>query len=240
VGSATRIAEHLTGLPKRYEATVRFGVATDTDDPTGEPVATDEAWRRLDARAVEGALGAFRGAILQRPPAYSAKKIQGERAYRLARRGLAAAPEPVGVKVYHFELVELTLPIARFAVEVSSGTYIRALARDLGTTLGTSAYLTELRRTRIGTHSVLGAVGLPELGDEAAVRAATLQPLEALAHLPTVKVDHVAALHLSHGRSVPAPAGVPEGARAAVAWQGRLHALADVSDGALQPRKVFA
>jgi len=240
VGSATRIAEHLTGLPKRYEATLRFGTATDTDDRTGQPVATDEAWRALDADAVAAALDGFRGEIQQAPPAYSAKKIQGERAYRLARRGQAVAPAPVSVTVHAFELVELALPTARFEVACSSGTYIRALARDLGTALGTSAHLTGLRRTRVGSHGVEGAVTLADLGDDAALAAASLTPLEALAHLPTLRVDDAAAAELAHGRAVPAPADAPEGVRAAVAWQGRLHALADVSQGALRPRKVFA
>jgi len=240
VGSATRIAEYLGGLPKRYRARVRLGIATDTDDRTGTIVRTSEAWRSLDRTAVEAALHAQLGEIEQRPPAFSAKKIEGERAYRRARRGETVAPRPVRVVIHRIEPVRFELPDVELEVDCSAGTYIRSIARDLGDALGVGAHLAALRRTRIGDFDVEHAVPLDAIADEAARTRAWLSPLRALASFPRIDVDDAAAALIRHGRAIPAPAGPePPEAPVAVAHRDQLVAIATWRDGLLHPRKVF-
>lgn len=239
VGRATRLAEYLSDLPKTYIAMARLGVATETDDLTGPPVATSEAWRELDASSVEGALGTLVGPLLQVPPAYSAKKVGGERMYRRARRGESVDLAPVQVRVHRMEVLGLDLPDVEFEVECSSGTYIRALARDLGATLGTGGHLRALRRTRIGPHDVAGAVPMEGLPDTARLDAAWIPPREALAHMAAAEVDEAAAAGIANGAAVEAPEGVPAAGPVAVIHAGALVAVAEASGGLLRPRKVF-
>ncbi len=241
VGDATRLAEYLVGLPKRYEAVAELGAVTDTDDPTGAVVARSEAWRDLGEDTIRAAFAAQAGRVLQRPPAYSAKKVAGERLYARARRGEAVEPEPVEVTVHELRVTAVEPPRVRFTVECSSGTYIRAIARDAGERLGVGAHLVELRRTGIGAFDVGDAVPLDALDDAGAVRAAAVTPLEALRHLPRVELDAAAEVDVRHGRPVPSPeSGVPTGDVALLVRGNRLLAVAEQRDGALQPRKVFA
>ncbi|HKW41391.1 MAG TPA: tRNA pseudouridine(55) synthase TruB, partial [Gemmatimonadales bacterium] len=149
-GRATRLATFAAGWDKTYEGVIRLGVATTTDDATGRPLATSEAWREIDPARVEQALAKFRGAYEQQPPAYSAVKIAGERAYRRARRGEAVAAPRRRVHVTELELLRLALPDVEFRATVSGGTYVRSLARDVGEALGCGAHLAALTRTRVG------------------------------------------------------------------------------------------
>lgn len=247
-GRATRLAEYLSGLPKRYRATARLGQATDTDDRTGAVVAQADGWRDLSEAEVKDALRTLEGDIMQRPPAYSAKKIGGTRAYRLAREGEAPELEPVRVTVHAIELLELRLPELVFDVECSSGTYVRALARDAGQALGVGGHLVELRRTAIGAHGVAGAVPLDGLDDADARRAAWLDPLEALAHLPVVSIGPEDAQRVRHGGAVEARSHAPDDPAAgadsastvvALEFEGALLAIAEARDGRIHPRKVF-
>src|SRR5437899_3389423 len=132
VGRATRLAPFAAGWPKRYEGTMRLGTATSTDDATGEPLTTSDGWRSLDQAQVTAALGRFLGAQEQRPPAHSAVKVGGERAYRRARRGEAVALAPRPVEVHALELVDYAPPDIRFRATVSAGAYPPGLARDVG------------------------------------------------------------------------------------------------------------
>lgn len=241
VGSATRIAEYLTDLPKTYRARMRLGVETDTGDATGTPVFESEEWRALGAARVAEALQAQLGRIRQVPPAYSAKKIAGERAYDLVRRGEEIRLEAVEVEVYRIELLNVELPDVDFEVECSSGTYIRAIARDVGSALGVGAHLRALRRTAVGRHHVSAAVSADRLGDPDAVEAAWLSPLDALAHLPRVEVDDEGAAALRHGRSIRWEREAPRRqGPIAVAYQDALLAIGEFDDERLRPRKVFA
>ena len=151
LGPATRLAEYLLGLDKEYLATARLGVTTDTLDREGDAVETASGWETLSSDEVRAALDELTGSISQTPPAFSAKKVKGEAAHRLARRGEAPELEPVTVTIHELELLDLDLPRVRFRVRCSSGTYVRAIARDVGEALGVGAHLTELRRTGIGT-----------------------------------------------------------------------------------------
>ncbi len=239
IGRATRLAEYLTGLDKTYRATARLGTATDTDDRTGQVLAVSDAWRGLMAAQVEEAVRSLAGRQLQVPPVYSAKKVEGERMYERARRGAAVALPPVPVTLHRIEVLGLDLPDVELEVECSSGTYIRALARDLGERLGTGAHLTALRRTRVGSLDVAGALPVERLDDPDAVSGAWLAPVDALAHLPRVELGEPQASEIGHGVAVTAPAAAPAAGTVVVVEGGALLAIAEAMDGMLRPIKVF-
>ncbi|MSR19459.1 MAG: tRNA pseudouridine(55) synthase TruB [Gemmatimonadetes bacterium] len=239
VGRATRLAEYLGALDKTYEAVAVLGRTTDTLDREGALVEERSGWESLDAARIGDALAGFRGDIEQMPPQYSAKKVGGVAAHRIARRGGSVELAASRVSVYSIELTEVDLPRIGLRVRCSTGTYIRALARDIGETLGVGAHLVSLRRTAMGRFSVERALPFDALADPDAVRAAALDPLDALGHLPTLAVDSAAAARLLHGGSVPC---ADEGLRGpvAVSHDGVLLAIGEWSEGALHPRKVFA
>jgi len=241
LGPATRLAEYLTPLRKTYRATLRLGVVTDTDDHTGEPVATSDAWRGLDEGAIRAALAAQVGTIRQLPPAYSAKRVAGERAYEAARRGRTLALEPVEVTVHRIEVRRVEPPEVDFEVECSSGTYIRSIARDAGEALGVGAHLVGLRRTGIGRFHADDALVVDALADREAVERALVPPLAAVSHLPAVAVGEELARMVAQGRAVPAPADAPAGEPLALASAACvLLAIAERRGGLVHPRKVFA
>jgi tRNA pseudouridine55 synthase len=240
VGWATRLAEYLSGLDKTYRGVAHLGVVTDTADRTGAVLERGEGWRDLRDDEIEAAFRAQLGEIAQMPPAYSAKKVAGVRAYELARRGEEVALEPVRVRIERIEVLEITLPEVVFEVECSSGTYIRSLARDIGEALGVGAHLAALRRTRVGSHDVGDAIPASRLDDPEQVREGWLTPLEAVAHLRRVEVDANEARALGHGIRIPAAERIPAGGPLAISHEGRLLAIGEVEDGALRARKVFA
>lgn len=238
VDAATRLSPYLTGMDKRYRAEVRLGVGTDSHDLDGAVVSESNAWREVDRGAVETALAGFRGALSQRPPVYSAKKVGGESAHRRARRGEVVELAPVAVTVHSLELVRFELPLVELDIHCSSGTYVRAFARDLGEALGMGAHLTALRRTAVGSFSVDDAVTIDRLDEDAP--ASWITPDEALrrAGLPGVEVDADDVRRLVHGQAV--TAGPTHDAEAvAVRDADGLVAIARSSAGRLHPRKVF-
>jgi tRNA pseudouridine55 synthase len=159
----------------------------------------------------------------------------------MAREGQEVALDPVAVTVHAIELTDLTPPLVRFRVSCSSGTYVRALARDLGDALGVGAHLTGLRRTAIGAWSVAEAVPVDALGDAGRVARSAVPPLQALRHMCTLEVDEEAARRLAVGQSVAVPEdAVTPGIPVAVAHAGVLWAVGEVEGGQLHPRKVFA
>jgi tRNA pseudouridine55 synthase len=162
IGKATKSCEMLMDQAKGYEATIQFGATTETDDPASPATAVAGA-QPVSREAIEKALEQFQGRITQRPPAYSALKVGGRRAYDLARRGQAVELAPRAVNVYSITLHEYAWPAARISVECGRGTYIRAIARDLGEHLGVGGYLSALRRTRIGRFAADEAVTLEGL-----------------------------------------------------------------------------
>ncbi len=159
-GNATRFARFISELDKEYVVTAKFGEIRDTYDREGNIVSINEV--NIECRDIEIALDEFKGKITQKPPPYSAKKIKGKRAYKLAREGKNVELKPVEVFVYEAELLDCRLPFAKIRYRVSSGTYIRTLIHDLGLYLGTGAYVESLRRTAIGTIKVESAVDLEE------------------------------------------------------------------------------
>ena len=242
VGQATRLVEFLTVLPKSYRARARLGVRTATDDSEGQVETVSEAWRALTREHAERALAAFRGSILQIPPRFSAKKVGGEAAHYRARRGEPVALAPTAVEVRRLELVGWEPPEMELDVLCSSGTYVRALARDLGEALGTGAHLVRLRRTAVGPFTVATALAVADLANRDAVRQAWLTPAAALAHLPCVVVGAEEAERLARGQAVTAPrtADALESGPLAVLRDRELIAVAERRGDRLSPRKVFA
>lgn len=167
IGKATKACEQLMDSPKQYEATVRFGATTATDDPESDAVP----WAWADGRpvapptadAVAAALGRFVGVILQRPPAFSALKVGGRRAYDLARRGNEVVLAERPVNVYGIHLLDYAWPDARLRVDCGRGTYIRAIARDLGEALDVGGHLVALRRSAVGEFRATDAVTVERL-----------------------------------------------------------------------------
>jgi len=208
VGKATRLLTYVTGHDKSYDATIRLGQATVTDDAEGEVTTTADASGVTDD-ALEAAIAALTGDIMQVPSAVSAIKVNGERAYARVRAGehvtLAARPATVSRFEVHEVRREGEAIDIDATIDVSSGTYIRALARDLGAELAVGGHLTALRRTRIGTVSVAEAHTLDELG--AMVDAGTPIALASLADasralLPTLAVTDAEVASLSYGQAL--------------------------------------
>ncbi|MCI0434644.1 MAG: tRNA pseudouridine(55) synthase TruB [Gemmatimonadetes bacterium] len=239
IGTATRIASLLSGQPKSYQATLTLGASTTTDDPTGDLVGSSDDWQRLDPDRIRRALLDQIGPIDQVPPTFSAKKVGGERVYRLAREGRAPVLAPVRVIVHDIEITTLRLPVVEFTIRCSAGTYVRAIARDAGRRLGAPAHLSALRRTAVGPLPVTGAVALDRIGDAIALERAWRVPLDVLGHLPRFDVDERSAADLAHGRRTPT-ASEPSCELGVAAHDGRLVALVESKNGWLRPRKVFA
>jgi len=233
VGRATRLAPYLVGLSKRYTGTIRLGARTDTDDATGQTVEEHPTARVTDA-AIHAGMEALTGAIAQVPPAYSAKKLGGEPAHRRVRRGEAVTLAAQPVTVHRFAMTGRDGNDVMFDAEVGSGTYIRALARDLGHALGCGAHLTALRRTAVGPWRIEEAVPLVAVEDGS---AELLAPAAALPHLPRHAVRPEERELIRNGRAI--PDGAAEGEAVALLADGVLVAVAEATDGRLQPRVVL-
>jgi tRNA pseudouridine55 synthase len=242
VEKATRLLGYLALAEKQYTATIRLGQATDTDDADGEIIAHTPA-AAVTREAIEAGAAALTGEIEQVPPGYSAIKVAGKRAYKLAREGAAPQLAARTVTVSSFTVAGLRregdLLDADVAVTCSSGTYIRALARDLGAALGVGGHLTALRRTRVGPYDTGQAATLEQLAD-----AFTVTPLAqaaARAFRPLNLTEDDAGL-VAHGRRLPASvlSGVPgAGPVAAFAPDGTLVALLTEEGGQARPLAVF-
>ena len=204
IGRATRLAQYLTASRKTYEATIRFGMTTDTYDRVGTLVARFD--RRPSRVELETALGSFTGSFTQTPPAFSAKNIEGTRAYDRARQHGAAAvqPRPVMVRVDRLEILSFDGDIARLAIEAAAGFYVRSLAHDLGTALGSGGVLEALRRTRSGDFGLEGSTRVDELvalGRDALM--ARLVPFDRLlSDRPAVTLDARSVDRVRHGLEV--------------------------------------
>ena len=237
-GRATRLVRFLSAAEKEYEATVLFGVTTDTLDVTGEEIS--RSGRAPSRETLAAALRSFEGEQLQMPPAYSAKKVAGRRAYELARRDEPVALDPVRVRVSRIELLEDGNDRCRVRLTCSAGFYVRALVRDLGERCGTGATLEALRRTRSGDFTLDEAIDLDALGP---VRDRTnpesrvanpgmetaLIPMERLLPgFPAVTVTAEGLTRVSHGQHVRPVDLVGDAPVGAAGWVRLLD-----SDGAL-------
>jgi len=250
LGEATKTVAYLMEGPKSYRFMVRWGIATETDDPEGAVVRTTET--RPSAAAIEAALAGFFGEIEQIPPAYSAVKIAGERAYDLARAGQKPDLAPRRVVVHDFRLLEIVSDDeARLEVQCGKGTYVRALARDLAAALDTAGHLVELRRTAVGPFTEADAISLDvldNLGHTPAEQQRILLSVEAaLDGIPALSLTDGEAGRLRNGQAVSLLrkvdltriAGLSEGDTVLAMNSGQPVALTRYSCGEVQPMRVL-
>jgi tRNA pseudouridine55 synthase len=234
VGRATRLAPFAAQWPKSYDGVMRLGVTTDTDDLTGTVVAT-APWTGITPGQLADVIGRFRGGYEQTPPAYSAVKVAGERAYRRARRGEPLALQPRAVEIRELEIVEAAVPDLQFRATVSAGTYLRSLARDIGAALGCGAHLAALRRTAVGPLRLEDAVA-PDGVTAGALRDASIL----VAHLPRREVDKKERDAIVHGRPIQGDPIADSRYPIAVFAGDELLAVAEPSGDLLKPRVVVA
>jgi len=237
LGRATRLLGHIAQGAKSYDATIRLGVGTVTDDAQGKVTETPGC-EPIDRRTLEAAVAAFRGDISQVPSAVSAVKVEGRRAYELVRAGEDIVLKPRDVTVYSFDIGDvrdavvdgLSVLDVDVSVSCSAGTYIRALARDLGAALGTAGHLTALRRTSVGPWSLADATPL----DDLVASQLPLLPLSSAAAraFPAINLGAEDAERVRHGARLPWGAA-PAGPLAVFDPEGELLALAEARDARL-------
>ena len=245
VGPAVRLSEYVSASDKRYQAIIRLGSSTDTFDADGKFVRADQPIN-VTEEEFEKILKQFEGEIEQTPPPYSAVKVGGRRAYDMARQGEEVPLEPRKIQVHHLEVLEWAPPEVVVDVHCSSGTYVRSLANDIGTQLGTGAYLVGLRRTKRGRFSLRDATPLRKLQEsfQAGNWYQFLIPAaEALTDVPAVELNPDDVEEVRHGHRVKATGEQPQLVRG-VSAAGELIALmlpATGEDGSAewQPKKVF-
>ncbi len=250
LGQATRVTEYLMDLRKTYRATVRLGVSTTTYDAEGEVTGTADA-SGVTQEAVREALKAFIGEIMQIPPAYSAVKVAGERAYRLARRGEAVALKARPAQVYRIDVLRWAPADVEIEVDCGKGTYIRSLAHDLGQSLGCGAHLAALCRTRVGPFSVEDAVTREELerAFDDGSWTERLQPVDCgLLALPQITLHIEDEKDIRHGQAVKIDEERLVGLQLSPGLECRAYAedgslvgiiVFDEESGMWRPRKVF-
>lgn len=237
IGPAARLSDYIMGATKAYEGTIAFGIRTDTDDATGTVVKTAEPDATLlDPEAAAARVAGLVGTFMQVPPQYSAKKRDGRKAYELARKGEEAVLEPVEITVGAARLLAVdaregiagdgrALPCWDVELEVSKGTYIRSIARDMGAGLGTCATLASLRRTRIGGITVDDAIDLDMFEGSytpETLEFACIDPVRATG-LPVLEADEAMMRDVSNGRML--DAGCAFTGPVAVVHGGRMHAV---------------
>lgn len=247
VGPAVRLSEYVSASDKRYQAIIRLGSSTDTFDADGKFTRTDQPVN-ITEEQFNKVLQTFIGEIEQVPPPYSAVKVQGRKAYEMARQGEEVDLTPRKITVHHLEVLEWAPPEVVIDVHCSSGTYVRSLANDLGVQLGCGAYLVGLRRTKSGRFSLRDATPLRKL-QEAFAAGNWYQYLipaaEALGDWPAVELSPDEVEGVRHGHRVKAREAAEIGTRVrGVSTQGELVALLELiqgEDGSLewQPKKVF-
>lgn len=251
LGRATRMLEYHLGDPKSYRATVCFGASSTTDDLEGELTPSDGP--PPDRAAVVAALDGFRGTITQIPPPYSALKVGGRRAYAMARAGETPSLAAREVTITRLVLVDWdeadpARPVAVLEVDCSAGTYVRAIARDIGRAVGSAAYLGALARTASGPFRIEDAHALDVVRAATAagpdgLRALLLRPDAGLERLPALVIGGTDLVALSRGQFVrltPDPGGAPpDGTVRVLDEDGALVAIGTVRAGRLAPQKVF-
>jgi tRNA pseudouridine55 synthase len=242
LGEATKTVPFAVDGEKAYRFTVRFGIETDTDDAEGQVIRASEKLPTM--QEIDSILADFTGEISQVPPKFSAIKVEGNRAYDLARSGEEVVLEPRWIVVEDLRLIDMTEGAAILEAECGKGTYVRALARDMGRALGSAAHVINLRRTRVGAFDEAVSVKLDTLraAAEAGDIAAHLRPVEAaLDDIPGLSVGAGDAANLARGQAVLVrgrDAPVLNGA-AYAHFKGRILALGELEKGAFRPTRVF-
>ena len=207
LGNLTRLAQFYAHSEKTYEGTIRFGFATDTYDADGEPTSPPQEVR-LELEALRALAAQFRGVIQQMPPPFSAKKIAGVPAYKLARKNKEVALQLVEVEIKEFEILEVAADQATFRAHVTSGTYIRSIAHDMGGQLGCGAHLASLRRTSVAEFAIADAHTLEALQtamQQGTVESLCVHPRKLVPDLPCVTATEENAALIRSGRAVNLP-----------------------------------
>jgi tRNA pseudouridine55 synthase len=246
-GEATKTVAHVVDCEKTYDFTIRWGVETDSDDAEGQPVRTSD--ERPSREAIEAALPAFIGDIMQVPPCYSAIKVDGERAYDLARDGDAVELTPRTVSVYELDIEEPISPeLTRLICACGKGTYVRSIARDLGRALGCYGHIAALRRTSVGPFDEENAISLEKLeqfsnsADGYSALMGAILPVEtALDGIPALAISGDDAARLKRGQSILIRGGnapILKGPIYATS-RGVLVAIGEVERGEMHPIRVF-
>ena len=241
VGPAVRLSEYVSASDKRYQAIMRLGSTTDTYDEEGSVMSSSPV--EITEEQFENALKQFIGEIEQVPPPYSAVKVNGKKAYEMAREGEEVELAPRIINVYNLELLEWAPPEAVIDVYCSSGTYVRSLANDLGKSLGCGAHLVGLRRTKSGRFTLRDAVPLRKLRDsfdQGDWYQYLIPAAEALSDWPAIELDAQQMDAIRHGHRIPSNPGSTGWARG-VSQQGELVALLENDDATSewQPKKVL-
>ncbi|MGA3131590.1 MAG: tRNA pseudouridine(55) synthase TruB [Terracidiphilus sp.] len=213
MGKYTRLAQYFSTAEKSYRGAIRFGFATDTLDADGEAAGPDH-WPELahgvTLEGVRAAAARFHGEMEQMPPQFSAKKIGGQPAYKLAREGKPVDLKPAKISIHAFEILAMEGPEASFTIDISSGGYVRSVAHEMGQDLGCGAHLSQLRRTRAGAFALDAAHTIEELqsftGNPGALESACVHPRTLLLEMPSVTADIKALGRLRNG----AQANLPE------------------------------
>jgi tRNA pseudouridine55 synthase len=208
IGRATRLVEYIQELPKEYEATLLFGIATDTEDMTGNVIEQCEKVT-LTEEQVKSAISAFVGEVEQVPPMYSAVKVEGKRLYELAREGKEVERKSRKVTIYKVDIIQMDLqselPEVRFRVLCSKGTYIRTLCVDIGRALGYPAVMKKLVRTSTGhirTEQCLTFEQIEQLKAEGTLQEKLIPMDQAVNHLPAVSLTHTESAHALQGKKI--------------------------------------
>ena len=235
----TKLLGHLTSAEKQYDATIRCGVATDTEDAEGEITGVTSAAHLTDTE-IRSVIAAFIGDQMQVPSSVSAIKVDGVRSYKRARAGeqfsLPARPISLSAIDVHAIRRHASVVDVDISVRASAGTYIRALARDIGTALAVGAHLTTLRRTASGRFTLVDAIALPEVGDAIAI----LPLVEVLEReFSVARLNAAQSGLVAHGMRIAAPAGSPPGLTGLLSEDGAVLALSEAQDGVWRHHAVF-
>ena len=240
LGEATKTVPFMMDAAKSYIFEITWGETRSTQDAEGEVMETTDV--RPGEADIRAALPQFKGEIEQVPPKFSAIKIDGKRAYDLARAGEAVEIKPRAVRVDKFSLTSATEDTATFEVDCGKGTYIRSLARDLAASLGTCGYVSILRRTRVGPFGLEESItldALTQMCDRARVSEGLLSVSTALDDIPVLAVTDQDAVDLKHGRGITAPSHLLNHEYVRAERDGVLIALCQPRDGTLVPKRVF-
>ncbi|QDV68160.1 tRNA pseudouridine synthase B [Rosistilla carotiformis] len=242
IGSASRLVPYLHLLPKRYVAKFAFGKSSPSDD--SETEVTEHPHLPAPTRLqLEQACDAMRGQVMQRPPAYSAIKVDGKRSYKMARHGdLQSLPERP-VQIHQITMLRYEFPELELEIDCGSGTYVRSIGRDLAQGLGTEAIMTSLVRTAIGPFTVEDSISIDRLTPEAA-RAALQPAARGIMHMPQLVLDDAEVTEIINGRMIPfrwsGPGCINDPQEiAALDQAGRLRGILYSRDGGLGPKRVF-
>ncbi len=238
LGQATRLVGHVQQMEKRYRATFLLGRTSPTEDVDGEVTVMEGASEPTLAE-IEAVLLRFLGEIEQRPPAFSAVKLQGKRAYKLARKGQEVEVRPRTVHIAALTVESYAYPELVLDVRCGSGTYVRSLGRDIAEALGTGAVMSALERSAIGVYRAEDALHRDEV-DAETIRTRLLPAQSALPEMPQLTLSAAEVVELQNGRFVDLPDATPAGEFAAIGPDGVLAALTvNRGDGVLRPVRVF-